>query len=326
MRAIVISRPGGPEVLEIRDVPLPEPADDEIRVRVRAFALNRADLLQRRGLYPAPPDSPQDIPGLEYAGEIDAIGERAGGVNVGDRVMGICGGGSYAEYLCVHGVQAIPVPDWMSWEQAAALPEAFLTAFDALEQLRVVENEWVLVHAVGSGVGTAAVQLIRARGARCIGTSRTADKLERAMKLGLDAGINTRSDDLVESVRRLTGGKGVAAVIDLIGGPEFSTTLRAMAPRGRLIIVGLTAGNKAELDMSLVLRNRLHIMGTVLRSRGRDEKVALTGAFREHTYTSLAGRQLLPVVDRVFPFNQTAAAHSYMESNANFGKVVVTLP
>jgi NADPH:quinone reductase-like Zn-dependent oxidoreductase len=238
-------------------------------------------------------------------------------------MMGICGGGSYADYVCIPAAQTIPIPDGMSFSDAAAIPEAFLTAFDALEQLAVTQGEWVLVHAVGSGVGSAAVQLIRARGARCIGTSRTADKLDRARELGLDAGINTQSDDLVDSVRNITGRKGVNAVVDLIGGSAFNNTLRCMAPRGRLIVVGLTAGNKAEVDLGLVLRNRLRIIGTVLRSRSKQEKTDITSLFSEKALHLFATAQAKPVIDRVFSFDETAASHSYLESNANFGKVVV---
>jgi putative PIG3 family NAD(P)H quinone oxidoreductase len=321
MRAVVIARAGGPEVLEIREVARPEPASGEVRVRVRAFGINRADLLQRRGLYPAPPDAPQDIPGLEFAGEVDALGERVSGVARGDRVMGIVGGGSYAEYLCTPASHLLRIPGRMSFNDAAAIPEAFLTAHDALEQLEVQAGEWVLVHAVGSGVGSAALQLVHARGAKCIGTSRTRDKLERALARGLDVAVETGKEDLVAAVRAATG-RGVNAVVDLIGGSAFSDTLRCMAPRGRLIVVGLTAGARAEVDLGVVLRNRLHIVGTVLRARSKDEKAALTQSFAPLVSLFEKGA-LSPVVDRVFALEQVRVAHVCMESNANFGKVVV---
>ncbi len=324
VKAIVIARPGGPEVLELRDVPTPEPTASEVRIRVRAFGINRADLLQRRGLYPAPADAPQDIPGLEFAGEIDAIGAGVNGPARGDRVMGIVGGGSYAEFLVTPADQVLPIPTALSYEDAAAIPEAFLTAHDALEQLAVAAGEWVLVHAIGSGVGTAALQLIRARGARCIGTSRTRDKLDRATALGMDAGIDITSEELVATVRRITG-RGANAVVDLVAGSSFTDTLKSMAPKGRLIVVGLTGGNKAEVDLSIVLRNRLRIVGTVLRSRSYEEKSALTKSFLNGPLALFDAGKLTAIVDRLFAFENTRDAHEYVEANANFGKVVVRL-
>jgi putative PIG3 family NAD(P)H quinone oxidoreductase len=325
VRAIVIARPGGPEVLEIRDVATPAPGEGDVRVRVRAFGINRADLLQRRGLYPAPPDAPADIPGLEYAGEVHALGATVRGLAVGDRVMGIVGGGSYAEYVLTPATHVVPMPAAMSFEDAGAIPEAFLTAHDALEQIAVVSGEWVLIHAVGSGVGTAAVQLVRARGARSVGTSRTRAKLEHAAELGMDAGIDTTAEELVAAVKRITGA-GAHAVVDLIGGADFTASLKALAPRGRLIVVGLTAGSRAEVDLSLVLRQRLRIQGTVLRSRSKEEKTEITASFARDVLPLFAAKRAVPVVDRVFAFEEIREAHAYVETNANFGKVVVQGP
>lgn len=322
MRAIVISRPGGPEVLEIRGVPMPEPGHGEIRVRVRAFCLNRADLLQCRGLYPAPPGWPRDIPGLEYSGEVDAVGPGAAGISFGDRVMGIVGGGSYAEYLVTPAAHAVPVPGGMSFEDAAAIPEAFITAFDALDRLDVVAGEWVLVHAVGSGVGTAVVQLAKARAASCIGTSRTRGKLVRAQALGLDVGVDSAHDDFVAAVKQVTG-QGTQCVVDLIGGAQFPKTLDAMARCGRLILVGLTAGQHVEMDLGVILRKRLRIEGTVLRGRSNDEKSVVIAAFAETILPLFSEGRLVPVVDDVFPFEEIRAAHERLASNATFGNVVV---
>lgn len=316
MRAVLIARPGGPEVLELRDVPTPLPADGQVRVRVRAFGINRADLLQRRGLYPAPPDASQNIPGLEFAGEEERSGRR---------VMGIVGGGAYAEYVIVPANQLLPIPAGLSFAEAAAVPEAFLTAFDALERLAVGAGEWVLVHAVGSGVGTAAVQLIRARGARSIGTSRTPAKLARARALGLDHGADPTAPDFVATVRRITEG-GAHAALDLIGGPRFPVTLEALRERGRLVLVGLTAGARADVDLSLILRRRLRIEGTALRTRGASEKAALAAAFHEAVLPLFERGALRPVLDRIMPLERVAEAHAYMESNAGFGKIVVEVP
>jgi NADPH:quinone reductase-like Zn-dependent oxidoreductase len=275
-------------------------------------------------MYAAPPGSPQDILGLEYAGVVDALGAGAEGFAVGDRVMGIVGGGGYAEYVVTPAPQALAVPPRLTIEEAAAIPEAFLTAYDALEQLEVKEGQWVLVHAVGSGVGTAAVQLIRARGARSIGSSRTPAKLERALSLGMDEALDGSTEELVASIRRITG-QGAHAAMDLIGGPGFNETLRALVPRGRSIIVGLTAGSRAEVDLGLILRQRLRIVGTTMRVRSAAEKAALSRSFGQHVLPLFAADRIRPVIDTVFDFQQVREAHEYMESNANFGKVVVRI-
>ncbi len=322
MRAIVIRQPGDPDVLELRDVPTPDTPPDHVRVRVRTFGINRADLLQRRGQYPAPSESPEDIPGLEYAGEVVELGQHVTGFAVGERVMGIVGGGAYAEYVVMPATHAVPIPSKLSFAEAAALPEVFITAHDALERLAVCAGEWVLVHAVGSGVGTAALQLVKARGARSIGTSRTAAKLERARSLGLDVAIDSDNEDFVEVVRRTTE-SGADAAIDLVGGPLFPRTLEALALRGRLVLVGLTAGSHAHIDLAVLMRKRLRVEGTVLRSRSTAEKTAVVQSFREQVLPLFAQNALEVVVDRVFSFDEVPAAHRYMEQNANFGKIIV---
>jgi putative PIG3 family NAD(P)H quinone oxidoreductase len=306
----------------MRDVAVPEPGAGQIRVRVHSFGLNRADLLQRIGRYPAPPESPQEIPGLEHAGEVDALGAGVQGVAVGDRVMGIVGGGAYAEYLVTAADHVVQIPRGMSYEYAAAIPEVFITAHDALERLNVTKGEWVLVHAVGSGVGTAAAQLICMRGARCIGTSRKDVKLAQARELGMTAGFNTANGEFVDKVLRLTH-RGVDAAVDLVGGKFFPQTLECMAHRGRIIIVGLSAGTRADTDLGTVLRRRLNIEGTVLRSRNAAEKADAVAAFGNAVLPLLADGRVVAVVDRVFGFDAVAAAHAYLESNASFGKVVV---
>ena len=324
MRAVIITGPGEPEVLEIREVPVPDPGPGEVRVGVRAFALNRADLLQRRGMHPAPADSPQDIPGLEYAGVVDALGPDVEDLSVGDRVMGIVGGGAYAQYLITPAAHAVAMPSALTFEEAAAIPEAFITAHDALERLAVTEGEWVLVHAVGSGVGTAAVQLIKAREAKCVGTSRTRRKLDEVVGLGMDEGIDTSEEDMVAAVQRITG-RGANAAVDLVGGSMFPATVEAMAPRGRIIVVGLTAGRRADLDLGLVMRKRLRIEGTVLRARSRNGKTAVVQSFRQQVLPLFSTRRLRAVVGRVFSFDEIRTAHEYLESNVSYGKVVVRM-
>jgi NADPH2:quinone reductase len=325
MRALVITRPGGPEVLSLEERPVPLPGPGEIRVRVHASALNRADLLQRRGNYPAPPGAPADIPGMEYAGEVEAVGEGAGLWAVGNRVMGIVGGGGHAEYVVVHEREGIRIPQNLSWEEAAAIPEVFLTAYDALfRQLDLTMGERLLILAVGSGVGTAALQLASAAGATVIGTSRTAAKLKRAMEMGMEVGVDTSKEDLAEAVNQATYGSGVHAVLDLVGGKLLEASLRVVALRGRVVVVGTTGGSKVEVDLGLLLRRRIHLFGTVLRSRPLEEKIALAREFSNAVLPLISSGRIKPVVDSVFPMDAIRSAHERMEENASFGKIVLT--
>ncbi|HWL40859.1 MAG TPA: NAD(P)H-quinone oxidoreductase [Gemmatimonadaceae bacterium] len=324
MKAIIITRPGGPEVLEIQERPKPEPAPDQIRVRVRASALNRADILQRMGNYPVPPGAPADISGLEYAGEVDALGASASAWAPGDRVMGVVGGGGHAEYVCVHEHEAMPVPKRMSWEEAAAVPEVFLTAHDALfNRLGLRPGQTLLIHAVGSGVGTAGLQVAKFAGARVIGTARSAAKLERASQLGLDIPIDASRGDWAAQVDAAVGAQGVHVIMDLAGGSYLEGNLRVLAPRGRLVVVGLTAGTTATLDMNTLLRKRLTIVGTAMRSRPLEEKIELAGEFSARVVPLFEEGRLKPIVDRVFSFTEIRAAHDLMESNETFGKIVL---
>jgi len=321
MKAIVITRPGGPEVLQLQERPTPEPGRGEVRVRVRATALNRADLLQRMGHYPAPPDAPPDIPGVELAGEIDALGPGVRDWAVGDRVFGLCGGGAYAEQLVVHGRTLARIPAAMTFTAAAAVPEAFITAHDAIVgQAGLAGGECLLVHAVGSGVGTAAVQLGRALGAFVVGTARTPEKLARARPLGLDAGVVAEGGRFADAVRALAE---PAVVLELVGGGYVDEDLRCLRPLGRIVLVGLLAGARHELDLGLVLRKRARIFGTVLRSRPLEEKLAAMRAFEDRVVPLLARGKLAPVIDAVMPLDDAARAHERMASNEGFGKIVL---
>jgi NADPH2:quinone reductase len=324
MRAIVIEQPGGPEVLVLRDVPTPEPGRGEVRVRVRATAVNRADILQRMGLYPAPPDAPQQIPGLEYAGEIDALGPGVLGWNLGDRVFGLVGGGAYAEQLLTHAETLARIPAGLSFTDAAAIPEAFITAWDAMvAQAGLGAGETVLVNAVGSGVGTAAVQIARALSARALGTARTASKLARAGKLGMDRGFAVENGKFADDVLRATEGRGVDVILELVGGAYLSEDLICAAPRARLVLVGMMGGTRAELDQSLIMRKRLTILGTQLRNRPLGEKIAVGQTFARHVVPLVAAGALVPVVERVMPLAEAGAAHSAMATNDCFGKLVL---
>lgn len=324
MKAVVMNRPGGPDVLEIQDRADPRPASSQIRVKVIASALNRADVAQRLGRYPAPPGVPADIPGLEYAGEIDAVGDGATIWSVGDRVMGIVGGGAHAELVCVHEREVIAAPAGLPVEECAAIPEAFLTAYDAIfSQLGMTAGESLLIHAAGSGVGTAAVQLAKTAGIRSIGTSRSSAKLERASDLGLDVGIVARGEQWPSQVLEATGGRGADGILDLVGGSYFGGNIEAISLRGRMIVVGLTAGSAAGIDLKRIMQKRMTITGTLLRSRSLEEKIGLARTFSERIVPMFADGRLKPVVDRVMTFNQVREAHRVMESNDNFGKIVL---
>ncbi|MGQ0765201.1 MAG: NAD(P)H-quinone oxidoreductase [Gemmatimonadota bacterium] len=321
----MITRPGPPEVLEVREVPQPKPVDREVLVSVRASALNRADLLQRLGRYPPPPGVSPDIPGIEFAGEVVATGSGVSKWSLGDRVFSIIGGAAHAQFLVAHEDELARVPHHLSWTEAAAVPEAFITAFDALfTQARLERGERLLVHAAASGVGLAAIQLARAHGVRVFGSVRTADKLGPARDFGLDDGIATReATDVTTAVEAWTRGQGVDVVIDLVGGPYLAVSVAVAAHRGRIMVVGTMAGAHAELDLRRVLGRRLTITGTVLRSRSHEQKVAVVEAFARHVVPLFESGQLRPVIDSTFPLAQIADAHRRLESNESFGKVVL---
>ncbi|MGH7477594.1 MAG: NAD(P)H-quinone oxidoreductase [Longimicrobiales bacterium] len=324
MKAIVITKPGGPEVLRPGEVATPEPGAGDIRVRVRAAGVNRGDLLQRRGLYPPPRGWPETVPGLEFAGEVEAVGRDVARWQGGERVMGLVGGGSYAEYAVVHEREAIAVPMSLTLEQAAAVPEAFITAHDALfTRLRLRLGEWLLVHAVGSGVGTAAAQLAAAAGARVIGTARSAWKLERATSLGVTHPVDASREDFAESVARITGSAGVDAILDLVGAGYFSGNLQALAMLGRMVVVGTVSGTATELDLRTLMRKRLTLIGTVLRARPLEQKIDAAVRFEREVGPLLEARRVEPVIDRVLPMREAGAAHRLLEANETFGKVVL---
>jgi NADPH2:quinone reductase len=324
MKAIIITRPGGPEVLEMQERPKPEPGVGQVRVRVHASALNRADLMQREGNYPVPPGVPADMTGMEYAGEVDAVGPSVALWKIGDRVLGIIAGGGHAEYLCVHEREAMPVPKAMSWEDAAAIPEVFLTAYDALfRQLALRTGETLLIHAIGSGVGTAALQIARVAGARVVGTARSPQKLERAKQLGLDVAIDASRGDWPAQVEAAVGTERVHALVDLVGGNYLEGNLRVLALRGRIVMVGLTGGATAPLNMGVLLRKRITIVGTMLRGRPLEEKIGVARALSERILPLFDAGRLKPVVDRVFSFSEIRAAHELMHSNRTFGKIVL---
>jgi putative PIG3 family NAD(P)H quinone oxidoreductase len=323
-RAVRIREPGAPEVLEIGEVELREPGPYEVLVEVAAAGLNRADTLQRRGFYPAPPGAPEDVPGLEYAGTVSAVGEAVTSWTDGDRVMGIVAGGGMATHVVVHEREAIPVPEGLELARAAAIPEVFLTAWDALFlQAGASMGKTVVLHSVGSGVGTAGLQLLCAAGAIVIGTSRTEDKLERCRRLGLERAVLVEGGAFATDVKRLTGGVGADVILDGVGAAYLGENLEALAPRGTLIVLGLMGGVAAELPLGRLLQKRARILGTVLRARPLEEKAALAQRFRHEVLPLFAAGVLEPVVDEVLPMAEVAEAHRRMEANETFGKLVL---
>jgi NADPH2:quinone reductase len=325
MRAVVITQAGGPDYLAIHSLERPKPGPGEILVRVRATALNRADILQREGRYPPPPGA-SDIPGLEFAGEVVEAGSGATRWDAGARVFGIVAGGAHAEFVVTDQDAVAAVPDHIGWTDAAAVPEAFITAHDAMVvQAELTIGETVLIHAVASGVGLAAVQLARAWGAIPFGTSRTPEKLLAARELGLEDGIaiNRDFDPLAAKVDTWTAGRGIDVTVDLVGGPYLAASAKVAALRGRIMIIGSLAGATGEFPLGIVLRKRLQLRGTVLRSRSLAEKVDATARFEREVVPLLATGKVRPAIDSVFSLDQIADAHRRMESNESVGKVVV---
>jgi len=327
MRAIRVE---GPEqALVLGEAPRPEPAAGQVLIEVHATAVNRADLLQRRGFYPPPPGE-SDILGLEAAGTVVARGAEVPGaasvdnVRIGDRVMCLLGGGGYAEYVVVDHRMALPIPGDLPFEQAAGVPEVFYTAYMTLvAEAGLVRGETLLIHAGGSGVGTAAIQLAGALGARALVTAGSADKLERCRALGALGGINYKDEDFAERGRALSDGHGVDVILDCVGGSYLERNLALLAPRGRLVIIGLMGGARAEINLALLVGKRLRVIGTVLRTRSLEEKLALTVGMRETVLPLLAAGTVRPIIDAVFPLSDAAAAHDRVASNANFGKVIL---
>jgi putative PIG3 family NAD(P)H quinone oxidoreductase len=328
MRAVVFAGKGGPEVIGVREIVDPRPSRGEVLVRVRAAALNRADLLQRRGLYPPPPGVREDVPGLELAGEVAALGEGVAGLTLGDRVMAIAAGEAQAELAVAHERMLVRVPERLSLEEAGATMESFVTSHDALFTLGDLRPGWpVLVHAVGSGVATAALQLAQAAGATVIGTSRSAEKLERAKALGLAHGILVGREEprFADEVRRLTGGDGVPVILDFVGAAYAPENVAALAQRGRIIVIGTLGGRQAQVDFALLMRKRGEVIGTVLRPRPLEEKLRATLSFTKDVLPLLAAGRVRPIVDAVFPLDRVREAHERMERNDTFGKLVLAL-
>ena len=325
MQAIVITKPGGPEVLELQTVEAPRPQRGEILVRIRATALNRADVLQREGKYPAPPDAAANIPGLEFAGEVAEVAEDYNEWRVGDKVFGLTAGGSYAQYIVVHSRTLSRMPDGLSFEEAAALPEACITAYDAMiNQAQLKSGEHVLINGITSGVGTIAAQIANALGAQVIGSTRSESKLAKLKNLGSMKTIVVREGKFAQEVNDLTNG-GADVVLELIGGSYVQEDLLCTALRGRIILVGLLGGAKAEIMFAPILTKRLQLLGTTLRSRPLEEKIIAARQLQKYVVPLISTGKIKPIIDKIFDLSEVVEAHKFMDSNESFGKIVMSV-
>jgi len=322
MQAIVLEQKGGPEVLRMKTVPDPLPGPEEVLVTLRSTAVNRADLLQRMGLYPGPP-MPHEIPGLEFAGTVAEVGARVSEHAVGDPVMGIANGGCYAEQIAVHERQAMRVPPALDLADAGAFPEVFITAWDALvRQGGLTSGRWALVHAGASGVGTAAIGIAKAIGAR-VAVTASAPKHEVCRSLGADLVIDYRSEDFVERVAEATDSAGVDVILDVVGGDYLPRNVAALRMDGRIIQVGVLAQGAVPFDMGILMRKRATLTGTTLRARPIEQKIAITREFAAQMLPHVAAGRLAPVIDSRYPLAEVASAHARMAANANAGKLVL---
>jgi putative PIG3 family NAD(P)H quinone oxidoreductase len=325
MRAVVISQPGGPEVLNLEEVPDPVPADGEVLIDVAAAGVNRADLMQRQGFYPPPPGAPP-YPGLECSGRVVAAGPGVAGLQPGDEVCALLAGGGYAERVAVPAVQVLPVPDGLTLAAAGALPEVACTVYaNVFTAARLAPGETLLVHGGASGIGTMAIQLARAHGARVACTAGSADRLRRCRELGADLAIDYTSEDFAAAVREFTGGRGADVILDIMGAAYLPRNVATLAVGGRLVVIGLQGGATGELDLGLMLRHRLTVHAASLRARPVAEKAAVVAGVREHVWPLVAAGQVRPVIDTVLPLADAATAHRLLEDGGHVGKIMLSI-
>jgi putative PIG3 family NAD(P)H quinone oxidoreductase len=325
MTAIEIREPGGPEVLGPASRPLPQPGAGEVLVKVAAAGVNRPDCLQRQGSYP-PPKGASDIPGLEVAGEVIALGDGVKDLKVGDRVCALVTGGGYAEYCAAPAVQCLPVPKGYSMAQAAALPETFFTVWvNVFQRSGLKSGESFLVHGGTSGIGTTAIQLAKAFGCTVFATAGSAEKVKACKDLGADHAINYKTEDFVEVVKAATGGRGVDVILDMVGGDYIPRDIKALAEDGRLSFIAFLGGPKAEVNFAAVMMKRLTITGSTLRARPVAVKAQLAAELKEKVWPLLDAGKIAPVMAAAFPLAEAAKAHALMESSDHIGKIVLTL-
>ena len=324
MRAVVITTPGGPDALQVQDVPAPVPGPGEVLIDVAAAGLNRADVLQRQGHYPVPAGA-SEYPGLEVSGRIAAVGDGVEGLSVGADVVALLTGGGYAEQVNVPAGQVLPVPAGLDLISAASLPETAATVFSNLFMAAgVTEGDHILIHGGAGGIGTMAIQMVAAFGAVPMVTAGSDEKLELARSLGAQVLINYKDEDFVERVREATGGRGADVILDVMGAKYLQRNLEALAVSGRLVIIGLQGGTKAEIHLNLVMRKRLAVIGTTLRSRPAEEKAAIMQAVRKYVWPLVEAGKIRPLVDKTFPLADAGAAHEYFDSGRHTGKILLT--
>lgn len=325
MRAWIVEQPGAADALQLDEIALPEPGPEEVCVALRAIGINRADIVQRRGKYPPPPGFDPRIPGLEYAGVVSAVGTRVQSRVVGDTVMGLIGGGAYAEQVVVHERETLTIPEGMIFTDAAAIPEAFLTAYRAVFlEGGLAPGQWCLVRGATSGVGQAALKLIRVLGARSIATSRGQARLDALADIGFDIGLVDGEQGVAEAAQAHTGGAHV--VVDFVGGPALADNLAALRPEGTQVLVGLMGGRKADINLGAMLMRRLTLKAMTMRSQPLERKIELAQMFNDRLLPLFQTKQLAPTVDRVFAFDDAVAAHEFMESGTHAGKLILSLP
>ncbi|MFZ2469299.1 NAD(P)H-quinone oxidoreductase [Parvibaculum sedimenti] len=323
MKAIAITKPGGPEVLELREIARPEPRHGEILIRVEAAGVNRPDTIQRMGLYPPPPGAP-DTPGLEVAGEVVATGPGVTLWKAGDRVCALLGGGGYAEFATAHETHVLPIPKGFSAVEAAALPETFFTVWtNVFERGALKAGETFLIHGGTSGIGTTAIQLANCFGARVFATAGSAEKCAACLQLGAEAAINYREQDFVKETKALTGGRGVDVILDMVGGSYIARNIQSAAPDGRIVSIAFLQGSTAEVNFMPVMLKRLTLTGSTLRPRGIEEKAALARALRENVWPLIEAGRVRPRIDATFPLADAAKAHELMEKSTHIGKIVL---
>jgi putative PIG3 family NAD(P)H quinone oxidoreductase len=325
MTAIAIRASGGPEVLVPEERPVPQPSAGEVLVKVTAAGVNRPDVMQRQGLYPPPPGA-SEIPGLEIAGEVVALGSGATRFKTGDKVTGLVAGGGYAEYCPVHETNALPAPPTLSLIEAAAIPETFFTVWhNVFERGRLNSGETLLVHGGTSGIGTTAIQLAKAFGARVITTAGSAEKCEACRKLGADVAVNYRSEDFVAATKTATGGKGAELILDMVGGDYIERNYEAAAVEGRIVQIAFQASPKANVNFLRIMLKRLTHTGSTLRARSVADKAAIARALETNVWPLIAAGKVKPAIYRTFPLREAFAAHTLMETSTHIGKIVLTV-
>ncbi|MEA3151405.1 MAG: NADPH:quinone reductase [Gammaproteobacteria bacterium] len=325
MKVVEIAAPGGPEQLRLATRPVPQPAADEVLVRVAAAGINRPDVMQRQGRYP-PPAGASDIPGMEIAGAVVALGANVTSLSIGDEIAALLPGGGYAEYAVASVPLCLPIPDGLTLQQAAALPETFFTVWtNVFERGRCKAGDNVLIHGGTSGIGTTAIQLAAVWGARVFATAGTDEKARVCEQLGAERGINYRTEDFVEVVRRATSGKGADIILDMVGGSYLDRNLQVAAVEGRLVVISMLGGSRAELKLNHIVTKRLTLTGSTLRSRTVAEKGAVAEAVRKNVWPLLAQGRVRPIIHASFPMADASAAHELMESSSHIGKIILTM-